>query len=116
MVRFYLSFLLAFYFIKLSQVDSRICLNHLPILSSFQTYHPSRNKDDLVKHFPKDIQNTSMRCFCFEMDDIYTDFARKTTGWATNCSVSGGFSSTQVQQYESAVKQAETCGGGGWGC
>ena len=46
------------------------------------------------------------------MDDIYTDFARKTTGWATNCSVSGGFSSTQVQQYESAVKQAETCG---WG-
>ena len=46
------------------------------------------------------------------MDDIYTDFARKTTGWATNCSVSGGFSSTQVQQYETAVKQAETCG---WG-
>lgn len=46
------------------------------------------------------------------MDDIYTDFARKTTGWATNCSVSGGFSSTQVQQYESAVKQAEPCG---WG-
>lgn len=57
-----------------------------------------------------------MRCFCFEMDAICTDFARKTTGWATNCSVSGGFSSTQVQQYESAVKQAETCGGGGWGC
>ena len=65
-----------------------------------------------MKQFPKDIQNASMRCFCFEMDDIYTDFARKTTGWATNCSVSGGFSSTQVQQYESAVKQAETCG---WG-
>jgi len=44
-------------------------------------------------------------------DLIFADFnhrLRKTTGWATNCSVSGGFSSTQVQQYETAVKQVNS--------
>eukprot|EP00490_Sorites_sp_Unknown_P010464 CAMPEP_0114639066 /NCGR_PEP_ID=MMETSP0191-20121206/963_1 /TAXON_ID=126664 /ORGANISM="Sorites sp." /LENGTH=230 /DNA_ID=CAMNT_0001850891 /DNA_START=320 /DNA_END=1012 /DNA_ORIENTATION=+ len=41
-------------------------------------------------------------------DLIFADFnhrLRKTSGWATNCSVSGGFSSQQVRQYEAVLNE-----------
>lgn len=41
-------------------------------------------------------------------DLIFADFnhrLRKTSGWATNCSVSGKFSFQQVRQYEAALSQ-----------